>query len=103
GGTRLMELPLMKFDVPKAELQSFADAYGSEELDVTYTVSVRDSNLVLQSSTLHPVAKDVFVGEYMGTVRFLRDPQGAVSGFTLNRIGARGVRFERVKRRVNRS
>ena len=98
GGRRLVELPLMKFDISKADLPSFAGEYRSDELDVTYTVAVRDSSLVLQSSTLHPVFKDAFVGDYMGTVRFLRDARGAITAFTLNRNSARGVRFERVKR-----
>jgi CubicO group peptidase (beta-lactamase class C family) len=97
-GRRLLELPLMKFDLSKADLGSFAGAYRSDELDVTYTVAVRDSSLVVQSSTLHPVFKDAFVGEYVGTVRFLRDARGSLTGFTLNRKSARGVRFERVKR-----
>lgn len=64
---------------------------------MTYTVAVRDSSLVVQSSTLHPVLKDAFVGEYVGMVRFVRDVRGAVAAFTLNRNSARGVRFERVK------
>ena len=97
GGQRLMELPLVAFDVSKADLGSFAGAYRSDELDVTYTVAMRESALVLQSSTLHPVYKDAFVGDYMGVVRFVRDSRGAVAGFTLNRQAARGVRFERVK------
>jgi cell envelope opacity-associated protein A len=46
--------------------------------------------------TLHPVFKDAFVGDYVGTVRFVRNARGAVTGFTLNRNSARGVRFERV-------
>ena len=94
----MLELPLMKFDVPKAALASFAGEYRSDELDVTYTVAVRDSGLVVQSSTLHPVFKDTFVGDYVGTVRFVRDARGVIAGFTLNRNSARGVRFERVKR-----
>jgi CubicO group peptidase (beta-lactamase class C family) len=98
GGQRLMELPLVKFDVSKADLQSFAGAYRSEELDVTYTVAVRDTSLSIQSTILHPVYKDAFVGDYLGIVRFLRDARGMVEGFTLNRNGAIGVRFERVKR-----
>jgi CubicO group peptidase (beta-lactamase class C family) len=98
GGRRVLELPLMKFGLSKAELPTFAGEYRSDELDVTYTVVVRDSTLVLQSSTLHPVFKDAFVGDYMGTVRFLRDAKGSIAGFTLNRKSARGVRFERVKR-----
>ena len=95
-----MELGLMKFDIPKAGLKSFVGEYRSDDLDVAYTVAVRDSNLVVQSSTLYPVFKDAFVGDYVGTVRFLRDPRGDVTGFTLNRNSARGVRFERVKRAV---
>jgi beta-lactamase family protein len=97
-GRRLLELPLVKFESSKAALPSFAGEYRSDELDVTYTVDVRDSTLVVQSSTLHPVSKDAFVGDYLGVVRFFRDPRGAVTGFTLNRSSARGVRFERVKR-----
>ena len=44
--------------------------------------------------------KDAFAGEYLGIVRFSRDTRGMVAGFTLNRQGARGVRFERAKRGV---
>ena len=97
-GKRLLELPLMKFDLATAALPSFAGEYRSDELDVTYTVAIRDSSLVVQSSTLYPVSRDAFVGDYMGTVRFLRDGRGAVTAFTLNRNTARGVRFERLKR-----
>jgi hypothetical protein len=90
----------MEFDVSTRDLESFAGGYRSDELDVTYTVAVRDSSLVVQSSTVHPVSKDAFVGDSVGTVRFFRDQRGAVAGFTVNRISARGVRFERVKRGV---
>ncbi len=96
-GQRLLELQLMKFDIAKADLPAFAGEYRSDELDVTYTVAVRDSSLVVQSSILHPVFQDAFVGDYMGTVRFLRDARGAITAFTLNRSNARGVRFERLK------
>jgi hypothetical protein len=65
---------------------------------VTYTVAVRDSTLVVQSSTLHPVSKDAFVGDYMGVVRFSRNARGSITAFTLNRINARGIRFDRLKR-----
>jgi hypothetical protein len=100
-GRRLVELQFMKFDIPKADLESFTGEYRSDELDVRYTVAIRDSSLIVQSSTLHPVFKDGFVGDYVGTVRFFRDPRGAVAGFTLSRNSARGVRFERVKRKSN--
>ena len=92
-----MELPLMKFDLPKADLPSFAGEYRSDELDVTHTVAIRDSSLMVQSSTLYPVSRDAFVGDHMGMVRFLRNARGSVTAFTLTRINARGVRFERLK------
>ena len=98
AGRRLLELRLMKFDVPKTDLPSFAGEYRSDELDVTYTVAIRDSSLILQSSTLYPFSRDAFVGDYMGAVRFLRDARGSITAFTLNRSNARGVRFERLKR-----
>jgi CubicO group peptidase (beta-lactamase class C family) len=98
GGQRLLELQSVKLDVSKADLQSLAGAYRSEELDVAYAVAMRDSGLVVESSALHPVFKDAFVGDYLGVVRFFRDGRGAVAGFTLNRSGARGVLFEKVKR-----
>ena len=88
----------MKLVLTRADLESFTGVYRSDELDVTSTVAVRDSSLVVGSSTVRPVFKDAFVGEFVGTVRFLRDGRGSVSGFTLNRNSARGVRFERVKR-----
>lgn len=98
AGRRLLELQLMKFDVPQTDLPSFAGEYRSDELDVTYTVAIRDSSLILQSSTLYPFSRDAFVGDYMLTARFLRDARGAITAFTLNRSNARGVGFERLKR-----
>ena len=40
-----MEIPLVKFDSSKPDLASLAGAYRSDELDVTYTITVSDSNL----------------------------------------------------------
>ena len=97
-GRRLLELPSVTFDLPASDLPSFAGEYRSDELDVTYAVVVRESSLILQSSTLYPISRDAFVGEYMGTVRFLRDARGSITAFTLNRNNARGVRVERLKR-----
>jgi CubicO group peptidase (beta-lactamase class C family) len=97
AGQRLIALPLVSQEVTPAELDAYAGNYRSEELNVTFTAGVRDGSLVLQSSTLHPVFKDGFAGNSMGTVRFLRDTQGRVAGFTVNRNAARGVRFDRLR------
>jgi hypothetical protein len=98
SGQRLLELPLVKFDVSKADLDSFKGDYRSDDLDVTSTVTVRDSTLVVGSTTLRPVSRDAFVGEHAGVIRFFRDPGGRVAGYTMSRKSARGIRFERAKR-----
>jgi CubicO group peptidase (beta-lactamase class C family) len=40
GGQRLLELQLVKFDISKVDLESFAGECRSDELDVTYTVAI---------------------------------------------------------------
>ena len=47
-------------------------------------------------TTVQGFSKDVFVGDVVGIVKFSRDARGAVTGFTLNRGGAHGVRFDRI-------
>jgi CubicO group peptidase (beta-lactamase class C family) len=94
-GRRLFELPARELTTSAGDLQRYAGTYRSEELGVAYPVAVRDARLVIHTSTVHAVATDAFVGEYVGTVRFVRDAEGAISGFTLNRHAARGVRFDR--------
>ena len=69
---------------------------------MTYTLEARDSTLVVKSTgrpyvTIAPFSKDLFVGDVVGIVKFSRDNRGAMTGFTLNRDVARGVRFDRVK------
>jgi len=44
---------------------------------------------------LQPFDKDTFAGSSVGAVKFLRNARGAVTGFTVNRDNARGVRFDR--------
>ncbi len=62
---------------------------------------VRDSGLVIQPTgradiLLQPYARDTFAGSSVGAVKFLRDAHGAVTGFTVNRDNARGIRFDRL-------
>jgi hypothetical protein len=63
----------------------------------------RDSGLVLQipgrnDIVLQPIFSDAFAGGVVGVVKFSRDAGGAVTGFTANSSGARGLRFDRMKR-----
>jgi CubicO group peptidase (beta-lactamase class C family) len=85
-----------------AELRAYAGGYRSDELDVTFTLEPRDSALVVKNvgflETIVPFENDQFVGDVVGIVKFSRDARGTVTGFTLNRLVARGVRFERIQK-----
>jgi Beta-lactamase len=102
-GRQIAELQLDTFVPSPVDLQSYGGEFRSDELDVRYTIATRDASLVVQAAgrediALHPVLRDVFAGDSVGTVRFTRNPRGTVTGFTVNRVNARGVRFDRVRR-----
>jgi hypothetical protein len=85
-----------------AQLRAFAGKYASEELEVTYTVTLRDSDLVIRipgrsDVVLGPIYVDAFHGAVVNVVKFSRDASGGVAGFTVNTGGVRGLRFDRVK------
>jgi len=91
------------FAPSSTELRAFAGEYTSPELEVTYTLAARDSGLVIQMPgrpdvVLQPIFPDAFAGAGVNVVKFLRDAGGVVTGFTANSRGARGLRFDRVKR-----
>jgi CubicO group peptidase (beta-lactamase class C family) len=77
---------LVTFTLPPTELQAFAGSYRSDELNVTFTVEQKGSSL------------NVFVGDWVGIMKFTRDARGVVSGFSVNRANAKGVRFDRITR-----
>jgi CubicO group peptidase (beta-lactamase class C family) len=92
------------FVTPASELPSYTGDYHSDEIVVTFTVERRGSGLALKNhgwvdTPVQGYSKDVFVGDVVGIVKFSRDARGEVTGFTVNREGARGVRFDRMKRR----
>jgi CubicO group peptidase (beta-lactamase class C family) len=90
---------LVTFAPPAAEVLAFAGDYRSDELDITFTVEPKGSSLnVAHTVDAAPYEKDVFVGDWVGIMRFTRDARGAVSGFTLNRANAKGVRFDKVSK-----
>jgi CubicO group peptidase (beta-lactamase class C family) len=71
-----------------AELAEYTGAYVSEEIDPLYRIVLDQEKLSLvrlkhEADTLRPAVRDVFTGE-IGTVRFVRDANGHVSGFVLN-------------------
>jgi len=94
------------FAPSSTELREFAGEYVSPELDTTYTLAVRDSELVIQTQkwevVLRPTFKDAFWGGRVGwgnltVVKFSRDARG-VTGFTVSMGANGGPWFDRVKR-----
>jgi CubicO group peptidase (beta-lactamase class C family) len=71
-----------------AELAEYTGAYVSDEIDPLYRIVLDEEKLSLvrlkhEADTLRPAVRDVFAGE-IGTVRFVRNANGHVSGFVLN-------------------
>jgi CubicO group peptidase (beta-lactamase class C family) len=88
-----------------AQLTEFTGEYVSPELDTTYTLTARNSDLVIRirgrkDIVLRPIFTDAFQGRFgrLMVVKFSRDARGVVTGFTVNGGGVRGLRFDRVKR-----
>jgi CubicO group peptidase (beta-lactamase class C family) len=93
---------LEPFTLSSADLGAFAGEYTSSELEATYTITARDSELLVRlpgrtGSVLKPISEDTFGGSGLDVVKFSRDAHG-VTGFALYSNGLRGLRFERVKR-----
>ena len=91
------------FAPSSTELRAFEGEYSSAEVQGTYTLASRSAGLVMQipgraDINLQPVFADAFAGEIVGIVRFSRGAGGVVTGFTANSDGARGLRFDRIKR-----
>jgi hypothetical protein len=93
GGQHLQASP--------AELRAFAGEYASAELDVTYSVVVRGTGLVIRTPgradvPIRPVLPDTFNAPgLVDIVRFSRNRDGAVTGFTLHSEGVWGLRLQR--------
>jgi hypothetical protein len=88
-----------------AEARSYSGQYRSEEIGIVYTLEARDDALTIRSERgrdilIVPFGRDIFVGDEVGIVRFSRDQRGTVTGFTVSRDAARGVRFDRVNKRA---
>jgi CubicO group peptidase (beta-lactamase class C family) len=80
----------------------YAGHYYSDELGAVYELTVAADGLHIQHRNLrdmllHPLAGDGFAGE-TGILRFQRDDQGRVQGFTLHQelLPDRGVRFSKI-------
>jgi CubicO group peptidase (beta-lactamase class C family) len=90
-----------KFTPPKysAELLAeFTGDYYSDELDMLYKFELRDGKLYIKyhnssEEAFKAISSDMF-GQYgFGAAKFLRDKNGAVSGFEYSGPNVQGIRF----------
>ena len=80
-------------------LEEFAGMYYSKELDVRYSVFMKDFTLQVktprnEAAELMPFIKDVFTGPFV--VEFQRDKKGKIAGFLLSTGRSRDIRFEKI-------
>jgi CubicO group peptidase (beta-lactamase class C family) len=82
------------------ELAAFAGTFYSDELGVSYDLTVEDESLVFrivrhESHVLTPLFEDLFASEGHGTFEFRRAADGSVEGFDLDAGRVRGLEFRR--------
>jgi CubicO group peptidase (beta-lactamase class C family) len=89
-------------DVGHLVLNDYAGEFYSTEFEATYRVSVVSGKLMvhhmrLGDFSLEPdlVNKDTFSGD-AGTMQFVRDAQGVVTGFTLSGGRIRNIKFKKL-------
>jgi hypothetical protein len=80
------QLPAYKPTV--AELQQLVGIYRSDEVDMRYEIILKDGRLLMRSLKsetviLHPISADRF-GDNRYKIRFMRDPNGNVTGALVN-------------------
>jgi len=84
------------------DFSAYTGRYLSDELEVVYTLSVEDGELVAGNlragdETLNHTEGDVFSIDG-GKVEFVRDDSGALVAFTVDGGRTRGIRFDRLDR-----
>jgi CubicO group peptidase (beta-lactamase class C family) len=100
GGAPVLLDRVPKFTPTTAELDAFTGTYYSEELDVRYTITRKDSVLSLNlrrrgKLDMRPSFPDAFNVQQLGTVRFIRE-KGKVTSFRVTQTRVRNVLFVRV-------
>jgi len=94
---------LPPFTPTTMELHSCTGEYTSPEIEVIYSITARNSDLLVRMPgrpdvVLVPFMPDAFAGPVLGVAKFSRDAHGAVTGFTINTSGVRGLRFDRTNK-----
>lgn len=85
------------FTPARAQLDEFAGVYRSDEMDAVFRMVVKDDQLRLERLKSAPAALEPLVANTfrapIGTIEFVRDSAGRVSGFVLESGRLRHVKF----------
>ena len=98
GGGKPEKFEVVAAFAPSAEqMQAFAGAYVSDEIDLVYRITAENGKLSLSRARhkpelLKPVMTDTFAGDF-GALHFKRDAKGQVSGFVLNAGRIQNLKF----------
>ena len=98
GNAHTLELR-QPFKPSPEQLAAFAGAYRSEEIEPVYRLVVEEGSLVLKRLKSKPEKLVPTITDYFstssGSVHFVRDAQGQVTGFVLNAGRITGVKFRK--------
>jgi CubicO group peptidase (beta-lactamase class C family) len=99
GGAPVLLDRVPKFSPTAAELDAFTGSWYSEELDVRYTITRKDSTLSVNlrrrgKLDMRPIFTDAFSVGGLGTVRFIRE-KGKISSFRVTQGRVRNVLFKK--------
>jgi len=88
-----------KVTVSLKGLEEYVGTYYSKELDVKYSLIMKDYTLRVktprnEAAELMPFVRDVFTGPFVMEVE--RDKKGKVSGFLVSTGRSRNIRFEKI-------
>lgn len=93
----------LRWNPSMEEFQEYAGHYFSQEIETYYTVSLKDSTLMLnnyqfsEANELSPAKEDSFsAGFPIAEVKFIRDEDGNITGFEASNGRTRGVFFEKL-------
>jgi len=103
GRTPIVHAPVKAASYKPQQLTEFAGKYYCSELGTTYSITSEDGKLLFRTGhwgdfLLSPRFADSFSNpEEMGSIAFMRDRKGNVSGFVIRSGKVRNLPFNKIK------
>jgi hypothetical protein len=101
GAGRSTYKKINKILLPSAKLEEHQGNFYSSELDTKYSVSIKDSILLIKRPRyddikLEPLLKDIFTVTGTTIIRFQRNKKNEIEGFYLSAGRVRNLYFEKI-------